>query len=326
MPGGLVDVDVDRHHEVEPGQRLVEPVPVGRGRAPGCRRCVSSARTWPSPGVRDLLGAAPTPAARRRTPAGRAPGCATRSKSPGPSSPRPTRSTAGRGEHRAARPVEVAGEDVERLDRPLADHAEGLGGDAHPPVHGRRSARGEVAREAAHGIRGMPLTCSASSGVNGCDRLAHRVDARRRTPAGVASALGEQLAHHRQQHAASDPGRTKWCSSATLAVSVRRGSMTTSRPPRRLSSRRRLGKSGTVISEPFDAIGLCADEQEAGRCGRCRGPAGGTGGRRAPRPRQLVRAAGRPRWRENRLRVRSSRTSVGLWVSAPRLCTLGLPW
>ena len=55
---------------------------------------------------------------------------------------------------------------------------------------------------------------------------------------------------------ASEPGRTKWCSSATLAVSVRRGSMTTKRPPREASSRRRWGKSGTVHSDPFDAIGL----------------------------------------------------------------------
>ena len=55
---------------------------------------------------------------------------------------------------------------------------------------------------------------------------------------------------------ASVPGRTKTCSSATRAVSVRRGSTTTIRPPRALRSRSRCGKSGTVISEPLDAIGL----------------------------------------------------------------------
>ena len=52
------------------------------------------------------------------------------------------------------------------------------------------------------------------------------------------------------------PGRTKWCSSATFAVSVRRGSSTTIRPPRAVSSRTRRGKSGTVINDPLDAIGL----------------------------------------------------------------------
>ena len=55
---------------------------------------------------------------------------------------------------------------------------------------------------------------------------------------------------------ASVPGRTKWCSVATLAVSVRRGSNTTIRPPRFLRSRSRFGKSGTVISEPLEAIGF----------------------------------------------------------------------
>ena len=55
---------------------------------------------------------------------------------------------------------------------------------------------------------------------------------------------------------ASEPGRTKWCSSATLAVSVRRGSSTTILPSRARRSRTRFGKSGTVISEPLEAIGL----------------------------------------------------------------------
>ena len=55
---------------------------------------------------------------------------------------------------------------------------------------------------------------------------------------------------------ASVPGRTNTCSLATLAVSVSRGSNTTIRPPRALSARTRFGKSGTVISEPLEAIGL----------------------------------------------------------------------
>ena len=55
---------------------------------------------------------------------------------------------------------------------------------------------------------------------------------------------------------ASEPGRTKWCSSATLAVSVWRGSSTIILPSRARRSRTRFGKSGTVIREPLDAIGL----------------------------------------------------------------------
>ena len=61
---------------------------------------------------------------------------------------------------------------------------------------------------------------------------------------------------------ASEPGRTKKCSSAAFAVSVRRGSTTTIRPPRALRARSRFGKSGTVISEPFEAIGLAPNTRK----------------------------------------------------------------
>ena len=122
---------------------------------------------------------------------------------------------------------------------------------------------------------------------------------------------------------ASLPGRMKWCSVATLAVSVRRGSKTTICPPRALSSRSRLGKSGTVISEPLEAIGL------------------------APKTRKYdvrsMSGIGRSSWWPyirwatswcgswstevalNVLRVRSVLTIPMPWVIEPRLCTLGLP-
>jgi hypothetical protein len=48
----------------------------------------------------------------------------------------------------------------------------------------------------------------------------------------------------------------KWCSSATSAVSVRRGSSTTSLPPRARSRRRRPPMSGAVIALPFETSGL----------------------------------------------------------------------
>ncbi len=52
------------------------------------------------------------------------------------------------------------------------------------------------------------------------------------------------------------PGRMKWCSSATPAVSVRRGSITTRRPPRARIALARPRKSGTVHMLPLLAIGL----------------------------------------------------------------------
>ena len=52
------------------------------------------------------------------------------------------------------------------------------------------------------------------------------------------------------------PGRIGWCSSATSAVRLRRGSTTTSFPPRARSAFNRPRMSGAVISEPFEASGF----------------------------------------------------------------------
>ena len=52
------------------------------------------------------------------------------------------------------------------------------------------------------------------------------------------------------------PGRIGWCSSATSAVRLRRGSTTTSFPPRACSAFNRPRMSGAVISEPFEASGF----------------------------------------------------------------------
>ena len=52
------------------------------------------------------------------------------------------------------------------------------------------------------------------------------------------------------------PGRMKWCSSASSAVRVRRGSITTTFPPRSRMPRSRPRMSGAVIRLPFDTSGL----------------------------------------------------------------------
>ena len=102
---------------------------------------------------------------------------------------------------------------------------------------------------------GTPLTRSACSGEK--SPTASRT---RSTPstydAGRVSPSSNSTWTIASSTAASVPGRTKTCSSATRAVSVRRGSTTTIRPPRARRSRSRCGKSGTVISEPLEAIGL----------------------------------------------------------------------
>jgi len=52
------------------------------------------------------------------------------------------------------------------------------------------------------------------------------------------------------------PGRMKWCSSASCAVRVRRGSTTTIFPPRPRRARSRPRMSGAVIRLPLEASGL----------------------------------------------------------------------
>ena len=55
---------------------------------------------------------------------------------------------------------------------------------------------------------------------------------------------------------ASPPGRMKWCSSAASAVRVRRGSITTTLPPRSRMARRRPRMSGAVSRLPLETSGL----------------------------------------------------------------------
>ena len=52
------------------------------------------------------------------------------------------------------------------------------------------------------------------------------------------------------------PGRMKWCSEASRAVRLRRGSMTTTLPPRSRIARIRPRMSGAVSSEPLETSGL----------------------------------------------------------------------
>ncbi len=101
----------------------------------------------------------------------------------------------------------------------------------------------------------MPLCRSARSGVKSA--IAARTASTPLTyDAGRASPSSNSTLSIASSTNASVPGRTNRCSVATFAVSVRRGSTTTIRPPRFFSARSRFGKSGAVISDPLEAIGL----------------------------------------------------------------------
>ncbi len=215
---------------------------------------VSSARMRPGPGVAMssasvATGSSPPNPGSERTRE------RLRENPPGPRTPRPTRSTAG--------VVNIVPPGRSRLPvrrlRAWTAHWQSTPNDwVDTPIRPWTAAEGAAARSRARRRTSSaltPLTRSASSGVNGS--TAARTASRPSTQAGgVARSATRSSRTIARRTAASEPGRTKRCSSAIFAVSVRRGSRTTSRPPREASSRRRCGKSGTVHSEPFDAIGL----------------------------------------------------------------------
>ena len=107
----------------------------------------------------------------------------------------------GKGKHRAARTIEVAGEQVEHVHQPRGDGPELLGAGADPRVHRGRFGRTQLTSQpddrlgidAAHrGDRlGREVAC----------KLAHLVDASRELGQSTRfrQAFGEQHVHHREQ-------------------------------------------------------------------------------------------------------------------------------
>ena len=153
VPGGLVEVDVDRDHEVEPVERLAEPRAVGRRqhRVAGQREQradLALARRL------DLLAqhADRQLAAELREAAHPA---APRVQVAAPDEPRPTMSTAGSVNSTPPSRSKLPVSDVEAVDRPLADRAERLGRQAHPAVAAAAVGRRELAGE-ARGSRRRP--------------------------------------------------------------------------------------------------------------------------------------------------------------------------
>ena len=152
----LVDVDVDADEQVEPGERALHPVRVRR-RARGVAgerdqrpdlAVAGRLHLLRERGGRELaerLGeaadAGPAAGELRRAAAARRAG---RVALPG----------GGAGEHRAAGPVEVAGEDVEHVDEPGGERPERLGRRPDPAVDGGGLRRGELARHPPDGVRG----------------------------------------------------------------------------------------------------------------------------------------------------------------------------
>ena len=111
------------------------------------------------------------------------------------------------GEEHPALPVEVAGQDVEQVDRPLADGAEALGGQPHPAVR-RRAVGGGKPGPAAAGPGRQPAGRLGSLGREAGDEVAHPVDVvdvRR----GSGQPFLEQHVQHREQHRGVGAGPDK---------------------------------------------------------------------------------------------------------------------
>ena len=127
------------------------------------------------------------------------------------------------------------------MDGPLADRAEPLGRHADPAVRRRRRRPPRTRASSRRTISaGTPLIRSASSGVKSA--TASRT---RSTPstydAGRVRPSANSTCSIASRTTASVPGRTKTCSSATLAVSVRRGSKH-DHPAARASAARGAGR------------------------------------------------------------------------------------
>ena len=146
--------------------------------------------------------------------------------------------------------VERAGGDEDDPAQPLGEHAVARHRDAGTAVHRDPPACGahvgDELRRAASGS--TSATRAARSIVNAGERGPQRRDLGRRRSARAARARRRRPRAARcaiaPSTATSAPGRTGTCTSASAAVSVRRGSSTHTRPPR-----------GAVLADAADRIG-----------------------------------------------------------------------
>ena len=203
VAGRLVDVDVERDHEVELLDRRLERRRVG-GRDAGVAGDGDERSHLALAGSRDLLGKADDGKLAERL---RAAGDAARPAPEGealalrPAAGRVALADGGEREHRAALAVEVAGQEVEDVDEPARERAEPLRRRPDPPVDGGRVGGGELVRHPAD-LAGFD-PAGAGDGL-GRERLGERgegVGAGRvlGERAGSGEVVGDQRVRDREQ-------------------------------------------------------------------------------------------------------------------------------
>ena len=208
MARRLVEVDVDAHHEVERRRARGRAAPQSGVDSTGLPATVISARIWPSPGVsissaRHTTGQLAVDLGQAAHPRA----CAARTARRGPCRGVPpvlALPVGGLGEHRAAGPVEVAGEHVSTSTSHDASVPNSC---VHVPMRPYTAARRrgrELAREAADRRR---RRCR----ITGRDALGRErraasaatsstpVDVTRRAAPRSTRSLGEQHVHDREQ-------------------------------------------------------------------------------------------------------------------------------
>ena len=163
-------------------------------------------------------------------------------------------------EHRPTGLVEIAGADREDVHQPGGERPEFLRAQADPAINRGAGHRGELARGASGRRCGDPGECLDGFRRKGSDDVAHDVDTVDEIchcPE-VDKILREQHMQNGEQPGgkAPVPGWMPIHSSACRAVPVRRGSTTTTRPPRARTRSISPTKSGSAIRLPFDADGF----------------------------------------------------------------------
>ena len=216
------------------------------------------------------------PVARRTPRARRGPGSAaarTARRDPAPAARRSLVAlpAAGEREHRAALTVEVAGEHVEHVDEPRRERPELLRARADAAVdrstrrtpRARARAGGSCRRRCRTPEPPRRVRTSRASSRTASTTVGVRVE-----PPEIDESVGEATcARARTGTGRRCPGRMKTCSSATSAVCVRRGSTTTSRPPRARSASSRPGSRARCTASRSTRTG--SRRASAGsRCGR----------------------------------------------------------
>ena len=264
MARRLVQPVVDADHALERGQRGVEPVARRARRCTGLPAIVISALIWPAPGVaissaRHEIGTWPSTSGAPRTRL--LPAAELAAVAPGPAGGA-RRSTTRPGSANIEPPgrSRLPGEDVQRR-RPATTRACRTPGcrcrcGRRPPRAARRRARGRARRIVSAGSAQVSATASGVKARASRADLVDAVDAAARWPRSTRPSANSTCDHRQQQERRRCRAGSGTHSSARSAVPVRRGSITTTLPPRARIASRRAEQVGAASRLPCDACGL----------------------------------------------------------------------